>query len=271
MPVSPEFEMIAAGKTDVGRVRSRNEDAYRVVPDDGIAVVCDGMGGHAGGDEASATAAAVITRILCGASLDPAQSPAAHDDAERTISGPTTVDPVVQRAVGVVRYAVREANRTLLDANRKRGHAEGRGMGTTVAGVWRVKGTGRLIVFHAGDSRIYRIRGGALRQITRDHSLYQIWLDNGERGPAPPKNVIVRALGTAEDTEAEVAVHVLEPGDLFLICTDGLTGMVADPLIADTIIGLAPTAAAARLVALANDHGGTDNVTVVVTRFGPAD
>lgn len=268
------YVLTVAGLTDVGRTRSRNEDSFQASNDGEFAVVCDGMGGHAGGDIASGKAVEVICGLLQGhAQVEPITlvdgiSVADHDDADRTLTDPAGAEPAVRLALSVARSAVQQANRSIFDLNTSRGFAQGRGMGTTVAGVWRVPGTAQMVVFHAGDSRVYRLRDGELRTLTRDHSLYQIWLDNGGRGTAPQRNIIVRALGTAEDVEPEVGVHSLMPEDTIMLCSDGLNGMLPDGLIARILREEPdPARAAAALVAAANAAGGQDNVTVVVGRF----
>ncbi|GAA4254676.1 SpoIIE family protein phosphatase [Azospirillum formosense] len=254
------IEMIAAGQTDVGRVRSRNEDSFHLDPGHGLAVICDGMGGHAGGDIASRTAVEVVATVI-----------AAHD---RTYDGPTASlaeeERAVAHAASTVRSAVVAANRRINALNRQRGFAEGRGMGTTLVGLWRVSGTGRIIVFHAGDSRVYRLRGGELRPLTRDHSLYQLWLDNGRRGQAPHRNIIVRALGTGEQVDPDIAVHDLQPDDLYLLCSDGLTGIVPEGVIQRILTQQPPPSAkdaCTRLIDLANGAGGPDNITLILARF----
>ncbi|AWJ89783.1 serine/threonine-protein phosphatase [Azospirillum baldaniorum] len=254
------IEMIAAGQTDVGRVRSRNEDSFHLDPARGLAVICDGMGGHAGGDIASRTAVDAVAAVI-----------ASHD---RTHDGRTPSlaeeDRAAVDAVTTVRSAVVTANRRINTLNRQRGFAEGRGMGTTLVGLWRVPGTGRVVVFHAGDSRLYRLRDGELRLLTRDHSLYQVWLDNGRRGQAPHRNIIVRALGTGEQVEPDIAVHDLQPDDLYLLCSDGLTGIVPEGLIQRILTQQPPPAAedaCARLIDLANGAGGPDNITLILARF----
>lgn len=268
------YVLTVAGLTDVGRTRSRNEDDFQVSSDGEFAVVCDGMGGHAGGDIASRKAVEVICGFLQEyAPVEPITlvdgiTAAARDDADRTLTDPAAAEPAVRRALSVARSAVQQANRSIFDLNTARGFAQGRGMGTTVAGVWRVPGTAQMVVFHAGDSRVYRLRDGELRTLTRDHSLYQIWLDNGGRGTAPQRNIIVRALGTAEDVEPEVGVHSLMPEDVVMLCSDGLNGMLPDGVIARILREEPdPARAAAALVDAANAAGGQDNVTVVVGRF----
>lgn len=269
MPQTLKLDMISAGLTDVGRARKRNEDCYDISNEIGLAVVCDGMGGHAGGDVASRTAAETIVDFVY--EFEPSSFGEAEEgvDAERTQAGPMAVEPAVQSAVQTIRAAVHLANRKLVQMNQERGYPDGRGMGTTVVGLWRVEGADKLVTFHAGDSRLYRLRRGELRQLTRDHSLYQIWLDNGQRGQAPHKNIIVRALGTSENVDPEISVHVIDPSDIYLLCSDGLTGMVNDGSLAEILVqgGADLESSAARLVGMANDMGGHDNITVVLARF----
>ncbi|HYH39450.1 MAG TPA: PP2C family serine/threonine-protein phosphatase [Azospirillum sp.] len=259
----PSLAMVTAGRTDVGRTRSRNEDSFGISEEAGVALVCDGMGGHAGGDVASRTAAEAIIDFVSefqGTSI----APVGQTD------GAPAADLGVGNAVSVVRSAVQLANQRLLELNRERGLPDGRGMGTTVVGLCRVDPGDRLVAFHAGDSRLYRLRDGEFRQLTRDHSLYQHWLDQGGRGPAPQRNIILRALGTMPDVDPEIGVHAVRPGDLFLLCSDGLTGMLPDDGIAAALRAVPSRGldeVCERLVALANERGGHDNITVVLARF----
>lgn len=268
------FQMIAAGRTDVGRTRSRNEDSFHLNQDAGLAVVCDGMGGHAGGDIASRTAVEVIADFI--QEFNPAEATKAGaiapPDDDCTLSESHSVEPAVQNAVSVVRSAVQLANRRIHALNVERGFAEGRGMGTTVVGLWRIPGTGKLVAFHAGDSRLYRLRDGELRQVTRDHSLYQLWLDNGRRGTAPQRNIIVRALGTGEHVDPDITVLSILPDDLFLLCSDGLNGMVPDAALTRILSREprpGPEESCIRLIDTANQAGGHDNITTIVSWFAP--
>jgi protein phosphatase len=240
-----------AGLSDVGRTRSRNEDSFEIDWDIGLALVCDGMGGHAGGDIASRTAAGAIIDFVAGQ--------AGGEQA----AGFETALPTIRAAIG-------EANRGLFALNQQRGYPEGRGMGTTTVGLWRVADGDGVVIFHVGDSRLYRLRGRELRQLTRDHSLYQAWLDGGGHGQPPHRNIITRALGTLPEVDADVSVQAVTVGDLFLICSDGLTSMASDAEIADTLTHGDDDlqATCGRLVALANRKGGHDNITVVLTRTG---
>ncbi|HYG87182.1 MAG TPA: protein phosphatase 2C domain-containing protein [Azospirillum sp.] len=262
--------MITAGRTDVGRARSRNEDSFGISAETGMALVCDGMGGHASGDVASRTAAEAIIDFV--AEFQPDASPGGQGGS--MTGDPSAAEPGVRNAVSIVRSAVQLANQRLLDLNRERGLPEGHGMGTTVVGLYRVDATDRLVAFHAGDSRLYRLRNGELHPLTRDHSLYQLWLDNGAKGPAPQRSIIVRALGISPELEPEIGVHAVQPDDIFLLCSDGLTSMLPDADIAAILEaeGLRSLEKACeRLVASANERGGLDNVTVVLAHFRNAD
>ncbi len=262
------FSLIAAGQTDVGRARARNEDSFCVGTAGEFAVVCDGMGGHAGGDVASRTAIEVICGFLEDFTPPTAPVSSATTDLDKTLSNPVDHDPTVRNALSVARSAVLLANQRIHGLNKQRGFADGRGMGTTAVGLWRVPGSPQMVVFHAGDSRLYRLRDGELRALTRDHSLYQVWLDNGGRGTAPQRNIIMRALGTGEEVEPEVTVQSLLPDDVLLLCSDGLNGMLPDAAIARILRQESvPERACAALVEAANNAGGQDNITVVVARF----
>jgi protein phosphatase len=277
IPQSDTLAMITAGRTDVGRARSRNEDSFGIDGEAGLALVCDGMGGHAGGDVASQTATEAIIDFVAefqGTSAGGGIGGVEIGAAGQTQGAAGPADLRVRNAASVVRSAVQLANQRLLELNHERGLPDGRGMGTTVVGLCHVDSGDKLVAFHAGDSRLYRLRDGALRQLTRDHSLYQHWLDQGSRGPAPQRNVIMRALGTSPDLEPEIAVHGVRAGDLLLLCSDGLTTMLPDDSIA-AILESAPSRGldetCERLVAVANERGGLDNITVVLARFDGAD
>ena len=191
----------------------------------------------------------------------------AEADGDRTVSERASLDPVVGMSIATIRAAVQLANRRLIALNQERGFPDGRGMGTTAVGLWLVSGTDKLIVFHAGDSRLYRLRGGELRQLTRDHSLYQAWLDSGAQGHPPHRNIIVRARGTMRDVEPEVSLHVTALNDLFLLCSDGLTSMASDEAIAEVLKSAGNLdEACRRLIGMANERGGHDNVTVILAR-----
>jgi PPM family protein phosphatase len=229
----------SAGRTDPGRVRRRNEDAF--VLDPPLFAVADGMGGAQAGEVASRLAAAALRE---------------YHEADR-LAPDERLEAIIQ-----------EANRRIYE--RARADSGVSGMGTTVTAALLTGG--RLTVGHVGDSRAYRIRNSELEQLTEDHSLVGDLMRSGRLTPEeadahPQRSVITRALGTDPDVSIDTITVEAQPGDLFLLCSDGLTTMVADEDILD-ILAAAPTLddAARELVRAANTGGGEDNVTVVLFR-----
>jgi serine/threonine protein phosphatase PrpC len=229
-----------AGVSDVGRERDGNEDSFLERPP--LFVVADGMGGAEAGEVASRTVVEVFEAAAAAAEL------------------PDALAATVQKANGQIH--------TMAVENPSR-----KGMGcTTTASV--VAG-GQLKTAHVGDSRLYRLRGGSLEQLTDDHSLVGGLVRLGQLTPEeaehhPQRSVILRAVGVEASVEVDTLQHELEPGDVYLTCSDGLTGMVRDEVIAETL-GMFPSLseAADMLVELANAAGGRDNITVVLFRIGP--
>ncbi|HEX9681914.1 MAG TPA: Stp1/IreP family PP2C-type Ser/Thr phosphatase [Acidimicrobiales bacterium] len=233
----------AGGATDVGRVREANEDALLI--GDGVWIVADGMGGHAAGEVASGMAIELVERQL------------------RSDEPPGRVDSVVD--------AVADANSAIFDAGED--DPAKRGMGTTVCVAALVEGDDQgphLGLVHVGDSRIYRLSGGELSQLTTDHKMVQELVDRGEIAPDeahdhPMRNVLTRALGIERDVAIDAATVAPVEGDRFLMCSDGLYDEVDDGRIAAALRRLAaPDEAAAELVRMANTSGGHDNITVIV-------
>ena len=248
----------AYGATDVGLLRRNNEDSFGVHAQLGLFVVCDGMGGHAAGDVAAALA---VEAVLDEFAKRHKVTPMACDDSASAL-------PVIQHSA--LRSAVRRAHNTIAEAQcRNPQHAD---MGTTIAAM-KVT-SDKVIVAHVGDSRIYRWhRDHGLSRETRDHSLFNQMVDEGRialdapEQNFPQRNVIMRALG-ARDHRAELRTLSKRPGDVFLLCSDGLTDMVDDHEIArilDWYEG-APKQTAKALVAAAIEADGRDNITVVVVR-----
>ena len=239
---------IAAGLTDVGRERDHNEDRFVLLPEFGVFVVADGMGGHQCGEVASRMATATI---------------AGYFRERKGGNGVGVVD--------LLRAALADANQKIhVRASRSHTH---RGMGTTVVAAAFQRHERRLYVAHAGDSRCYRFRSDELTQITRDHSLLEEALrTRPDISPSElaylPGNVITRALGVEPTVEADLAAEDVRPGDLFLLCSDGLHGFVNDESIGE-ILRSSPllTDACTRLIGAANGNGGGDNITAVIVRI----
>lgn len=231
--------------THVGAVRLNNEDCFVVVPDRGLFVVCDGMGGHARGEVASATACATIRDWIA------ARPPSARVPVARDL------------LVG----AIRAAN----DRVFRLGSGDRR-PGTTVAAILWARD--RFVVAHVGDSRVYRLRGEALVQLTRDHTLANQLVDQGRLQPEkaaefPQRHILTRAIGTRSDVVVDVQVAPALPGDVFLLASDGLE--VIDPDDIRAFLQLPPAAAVQGLIARSLAEGAPDNVTAIVARVGDAD
>jgi serine/threonine protein phosphatase PrpC len=240
-------QVAVASGTDVGRVRAANEDALWT--GDSVFAVADGMGGHAAGEVASATALGPVAE-LDGKVFADARS------ARKALA-----EAVLHANVAVVTKA--ENDPTF------------RGMGTTLTAAM-VEGK-RLHVAHVGDSRAYLLRNGELSQLTTDHTLVQHLIDEGELTPEqaaehPQRSVITRAIGVSNEVEVDsLSIH-LAADDQLLLCSDGLTGVVTDAEIARYLIRETDASqAVARLIAAANAAGGPDNITLVLLRFGALD
>lgn len=234
------MKFVASGLTDVGRERDHNEDTFLVDEALGLFLVADGMGGHRAGEVASALARDTVHEFVKNSS-----------DAPRS----DLLDQAIRRANQRV---VREGN-----SNRSQ-----KGMGTTIVAL--VTDGDALVIAHAGDSRCYRFRDGALQRMTRDHSLIE---ELGGDDPAVMaalasySNVITRALGTASDTAPDVRREGVKPGDVFLLCSDGLCGPVDDAALQRLLAeGGSLDEQCKRLIAEANERGGPDNISVVLLR-----
>ncbi|MEJ7930339.1 Stp1/IreP family PP2C-type Ser/Thr phosphatase [Ramlibacter sp. AN1015] len=240
-------------RTDPGLARSNNEDSVAVDEEARLALLADGMGGYNAGEVASGMATAFI-RAELGRWLTQAGEQANARELRRAME-----------------ICVENANRAVFNAaNANPNYA---GMGTTlVVAVFQAQ---RLVLGHIGDSRCYRLRAGQLTQVTRDHSLLQEQLEAGliteeEAAVSDQKNLVTRALGVEDTVLLDVNEHRVEPGDCFLLCSDGLNDMIDDRAIASILQLDAPLQDRAdRLVDAANANGGRDNVSVVLVRAGP--
>ena len=239
--------------TDTGRVRANNEDAVAVHDTAGLVLLADGMGGYNAGEVAASMAISVVGSEL----------------AQWLEEAPDRVSMAAVRQVLLA--CVDNANHAILGA--ALANPQYLGMGTTlVVGVFHGN---RLILCHVGDSRCYRLRGGELRQITRDHSWLQEQIDLGLLTPAQAAvsglgNLVTRALGVDGEVHPEINEFAVEPQDLFLLCSDGLSDMVSDAELANLArlpISLADKAE--RMVAMANAQGGRDNISVLLAQAGP--
>jgi serine/threonine protein phosphatase PrpC len=247
----------AYGRTDVGRRRKVNEDSFLVSPETNLYAVCDGMGGHNAGEVASRMAIETISAFITRSAV------------EKEITWPWGLDANLSFDANRLKTAIRLANARVFQAADNR--EELTGMGTTV--VTALVSGDTMTVGSAGDSRCYLVRNGELKQLTRDDSwvsaaLGEGILNSGDVERHPLRNVITKAVGARDAIDLDVLEHDLKPGDVVLLCSDGLHGMIGDPEIA-RILKSSPGSleeASARLVDAANEAGGRDNVTVVLLR-----
>ncbi|MGN6184016.1 MAG: Stp1/IreP family PP2C-type Ser/Thr phosphatase [Thermoanaerobaculia bacterium] len=250
------MQLKAYGLTHVGRQRQHNEDAFLVESDASLFLVADGMGGHAAGEIASRIAVDSISEFILHTKEDDGTWPHAYDEHFR-------------RSTNRLMAALRMANTRVLEAMRK--DARLRGMGTTVVACMADADT--MSVAHVGDSRAYLIREGQLSRITNDHSwvFEQVqagMLTEAEAEKHPLRNVITRALGGALQVTPDASEIEARPGDVFLLCSDGLTGMVPESEIQRIVTSANGDLekACQLLIDAANERGGLDNVTAVLVR-----
>lgn len=249
---------VAAGLTDVGLQRDHNEDSFAILQDHELYIVADGMGGHRAGDVAS--------KLATEAVVDFFRATAAED-----FTWPFHFDSRMSEEENRLLTGIKIANRQIVErASRQR---ECHGMGTTVVGALFSGKKGKMYIGHVGDSRAYRVRGGEIRQMTRDHSLVNDYLLampelTEEQKSELPKNVITRALGMQEHVNVDLQGDDALVGDCYLLCSDGLSGMIEDPEILEIVAGAKSIEEACRkLIAVANEHGGEDNITAVIVKI----
>jgi serine/threonine protein phosphatase PrpC len=249
-----------AGETNVGMKRAHNEDSLYLPENERLAIVADGMGGHASGEVASRMAVETMAAFF----------KATQD--EQQLTWPFKMDRGHRYDVNRMVTAIKLANLKIHEHAQK--DARCHGMGTTVVATLFVDDA--IVVGHVGDSRLYRRREGVFEQITEDHSLLNDYIKMKHLSPEeiaafPHKNVIVRALGMKDTVQVDVHVETPRMGDVYILCSDGLSGMVKDEEIAEIANKERDLdAACERLVSTANQNGGLDNITVIAIRIEAA-
>lgn len=241
------FELAIAGSTHIGRIRKVNQDAFDRFDDhergEILLVVADGMGGHQGGEVASRMAIGTLGKLCREGDGDP----------------PSRLTNAIERANSEI-HKLASKDRTLM------------GMGTTVVALLLCE-QGPSFVAHVGDSRLYRLRGGEFEALTEDHSIVALLVRDGSISPEeawdhPKRNQIMRALGVREDTEVDIAPLDIQSGDAFLLCSDGLYGMLPDADL-KVLAGAAPDphSVVAWMIDAANQVGGLDNITAMIAQI----
>ena len=237
------------GKTDPGMVRDNNEDSIMLRPDLGLAVLADGMGGHQAGEVASAMAIDLVKQFFENASQR---------------SGVLNYNDIVSDSIMLANSAIFELSKNKADCA---------GMGSTVV-VTYFDGE-KVYVGHVGDSRLYRYRDGELHQVTEDHSLVQELVSRGllskeEAIESTNKNLVTRALGIEESVQIDIAEEEWQPGDIYLLCSDGLNDVLRDDVISDILESNKDNLETAldSLIETVNSNGGPDNVSVILIQPG---
>jgi len=242
----------------VGLQRAHNEDSFAILNDQELYVVADGMGGHRAGDVAS--------RLATDSMVEFFRATAAED-----VTWPFHFDARLSEEENRLLTGIRIANRQIIERSLR--SRECHGMGTTIVGALFSPDKGKMFIGHVGDSRAYRVREGKIAQLTRDHSLVNDYLLampelTDEQKSELPKNVITRALGMQDHVTVDLQSDDAQIGDTYVLCSDGLSGMMDDGEILDVVGESADISEACRrLVAIANEHGGEDNITAVIVRI----
>jgi protein phosphatase len=253
---------VAAGLSDVGLQREHNEDSFVVLKEFDLFVVADGMGGHRAGDVASRIATETISEFF-------------RTTANEDITWPFHFDTNLSEEENRLLTGIRVANRQIFERSTR--SRECHGMGTTVVGAMFSPKKRRMYIGHVGDSRCYRVRSGDIRLLTRDHSLINDYLLampdlTDEQKSELPKNVITRALGMQDHVVVDLQHDDPLSGDVYVLCSDGLSGMVSDDEMRQIIGSTSDVREACRrLIQRANDRGGEDNITAILIKIEDAD
>ncbi len=252
------MKLLYAGATHVGMKRDHNEDNLMLLPELNLFVVADGMGGHSSGEVASRIAVDTLKTFF------------EETEGDDDVTWPYKLDKNLGYEENRLVSSVKLANRNIFET--ALADVRYKGMGTTFVGILNTED--HTVVAHVGDSRCYRIRSGAIEQITEDHSLLNDYkkiqkMTPEEEAAFPHKNIIVRALGMKDSVAVEVQRQAPQAGDFVLLCSDGLNGEITDPEMLEIVSANAEDLdkAVEKLIEAACQHGGKDNVTVILVKF----
>jgi protein phosphatase len=256
--VASSARVLVAGETNVGMKRTHNEDNFDLLEDEKLFLVADGMGGHASGEVASKLAIETLRDFFLSTAQDPEATWPYKMDKSRGYEENRLITGIKLANLRIHEHQQREPKL--------------RGMGTTMVAILIIDEG--VLVAHVGDSRVYRLRGGHLEQLTEDHSLLNDYikmkrLTAEEIANFPHKNVIVRALGMKDTVKVDTRFEAPRANDVYLLCSDGLSGPVEDPQMLEIIMrhGTDLKLAASKMIEYANQNGGPDNITVILARY----
>ena len=254
--MSIKGKILLHGQTDIGCIRDHNEDAIAIDDNIALAILADGMGGHRGGEMASAITVSTIKDIMA-------------EKVKLLPSGKKNNGAIYSPESLLIQDAITQANTKVHESAED--NPQYRGMGTTVVVIMFYNN--QFTVAHVGDSRLYRLRNGELKQITRDHSLMQELIERGFYTPEQArdslnKNLVTRAIGIDSEVDIDVQEDVAMVNDIYLLCSDGVNDMLEDDLIKSTILANSDDLekAAAEIIRLANEHGGKDNISAILVK-----
>ncbi len=249
-------KILLHGQTDIGSVRDHNEDAIAIDNDIALAILADGMGGHRGGEMASAITVSTVKELLT-------------EKIKSLASSKTDEDSIYSRESLAILEAITQANTNVYDSSEA--NPQYRGMGTTVVVVMFYDN--RFTVAHVGDSRLYRLRDNELELITRDHSLMQELIDRGFYTPEQARdslnrNLVTRAIGIDSNVKIDIQEDIAMVNDIYLLCSDGVNDMIDDDVIQSALIQNCNDLekAASEIIRLANECGGKDNISVLLAK-----
>jgi len=248
--------LIVYGISDRGRVRPTNEDSIYIDSDGRFILLADGIGGHVRGAEASET----VIKIFCDHFEPDILSELLKNDDITDTTG--NVPEEISRYKSLIFSATKKSNSFLNQKNKELNNQ--RGMGTTIVGLIFINSIKHLVWFHIGDSRLYRWRNNELSCLTEDHSAYFEWKKAGKIGRPPKSNIITRAIGPVSHVMPDIKWESWKQNDSYILCSDGLTNMVTDEQIEDTLLDESnPEFISKKLLNTANNKGGKDNISVI--------
>jgi PPM family protein phosphatase len=269
------IKLKSSAKTDKGKKRAHNEDTILADEKDNLFIVADGIGGHGHGEYASQESINILkNHLFPNKKINNKPQPDKINEqlSQVNFENASDIGSVKYPQITLLLDAIHLANEAIYNENQTNTNIDNkRGMGTTFSGCWFLPKQKKVILFNIGDSRIYLLRNKSLSQRSHDHSMRQHWIDNGKQGPKPPANIILRAIGPRPQVEADIELANIERGDTWVICSDGLHGMLSDTVIEEFLCNrindknlsnfknFSP-----RLVDKANYAGGLDNVSVII-------